>query len=104
MRPVRLHPSAAVEAEEAAAWYSDERPGLGSQFGAALEEAVSVLMQDTIPATRYPYVPGNLNARSVRLKKFPYDLVFVADADSIIVVAVAQHRRRSGYWRGRLAT
>lgn len=71
MRPVRSHPNAAVEAEEAAAWYSAERPGLGYQFGAALEEDVLLLMQGTVPSTRYPHVPENISARRVRLKRFP---------------------------------
>jgi len=104
VRIVRFHSAAATEAEEAAAWYSTERPGLGSQFGAALEDAVSVLMQDTVPSTRYPHVPENLNARCIRLKRFPYDVVFVAHADGFVVVAVAHHRRRPGYWKARLAT
>jgi toxin ParE1/3/4 len=106
VRPVRFHPAAAIEAEEAAAWYSTERPGLGSQFGAAVEEAVTVLMQDTIPATRYPHVPDDLNARRIRLKRFPYDLVFVpdGDGDGVEVVAVAHHRRLPDYWLARLDT
>jgi hypothetical protein len=104
VRPVRFHSAAALEAEQAAAWYSAERPGFGSQFGAALEEAVSVLMQDTIPATRYPYVPEDLDALRIGLKRFPYDVVFVAGAHEILVVAIAHHRRRPGYWHGRLAT
>lgn len=104
MRIVRFHPAAATEAEEAAAWYSTERPGLGSRFGAALEDAVAVLMQDTAPSMRYPHVPEHLNARRIRLKRFPYDVVFVDHANGFAVVAVAHHRRRPGYWQARLAT
>jgi hypothetical protein len=61
-------------------------------------------MQGTVPATRYPHVPANLDALRIRMKRFPYDVVFVAGAHEIIVVAVAHHRRRPGYWHGRLPT
>jgi hypothetical protein len=32
MRRVRIHEAAAEEAAEAAAWYENERPGLGTDF------------------------------------------------------------------------
>ena len=104
MSRVRFHPGAAVEAEEAAAWYSAERPGLGSRFGSALEEAIAVLEQKPVPSTRYPHVPESFDARRLKLKRFPFDLVFVLHGDDVLIVAIAHHRRRPGYWRARLAT
>jgi hypothetical protein len=32
MRRVRIHAAAAEEAVEAAAWYEQQRPGLGAEF------------------------------------------------------------------------
>lgn len=104
MRPVRFHPSAVTEAEEAAIWYSSEREGLGSRFGASLEWAVEQLQQDPVVATRYPHVPSDMNVRRIRLPRFPYDVVFSEHAGEFVVLAVAHHRRRPGYWRSRLAT
>lgn len=40
--------------------------------------------------------------RWVRLKRFPYLIYYrVADAETVVVLAVAHKRRRSGYWLGR---
>jgi hypothetical protein len=35
------------------------------------------------------------------LAKFSFDLVYIVEADSIVVLALAHHRRRPGYWRAR---
>ena len=40
--------------------------------------------------------------RTFRLRTFRYNVVYVIDGDEIVIVAVAHHRRRPGYWRGRL--
>jgi hypothetical protein len=36
------------------------------------------------------------------LKRFPYDIVVRELSEEILVVAVAHHSRRPGYWRDRL--
>jgi plasmid stabilization system protein ParE len=41
------------------------------------------------------------NARRLPLHGYPFDLVYRASADSIIVIALAHQRRRPGYWMGR---
>ncbi|MEP7213207.1 MAG: type II toxin-antitoxin system RelE/ParE family toxin [Acidobacteriota bacterium] len=39
--------------------------------------------------------------RSSRLSRFPFSLIYYIEPDSIVVVAVAHHSRRPGYWRER---
>ena len=41
MRTIRVLEAAAEEAAEAAAWYEQERPGLGSKFQAAVDAVIS---------------------------------------------------------------
>lgn len=43
MRLVRLVDEAAIEAVEAAAWYEQQRSGLGTEFERALEAALDLL-------------------------------------------------------------
>jgi mRNA-degrading endonuclease RelE of RelBE toxin-antitoxin system len=38
-----------------------------------------------------------------RLHTFSYNLVYVVESDEIVILAVAHHKRRPGYWRGRLS-
>ena len=72
---VRLDPRAAVEVEEAAEWYEHQRAGLG---------------RDLV-----------LDVRRVRVRRFPYQVVYVTLDDDIVVIAVAHDRRRPGYWASR---
>jgi len=37
IRTLRIHAAAAEEAAEAAAWYENERPGLGGEFAHAVD-------------------------------------------------------------------
>ena len=41
------------------------------------------------------------NARRLPLHGYPFDLVYRAKQDSILVIALAHHSRRPGYWVGR---
>jgi plasmid stabilization system protein ParE len=53
---------------------------------------------------RYPKIGAPLT-RQVRMRVltgFKYSILYVDTPDEIIVVAVAPHRRRPGYWRKRL--
>jgi plasmid stabilization system protein ParE len=97
MKPVLLHDEARVELDEAAGWYERQRPGLGGEFRAAVEDAVARIQQNSqlgsrFAATRFRY-------RTVR--RFPYIVFYVEGKSVIRVMAIAHGSRRPGYWRGR---
>lgn len=102
MRQVRFHPAAAEEAEEAAAWYESEMPGLGEGFVKELTAAIALLRKNPVPSVPIPHPSKRLGARRLLLGRFPYDVVFVERGDSTVIVAVAHQRRRPGYWKARL--
>lgn len=102
MRVVRILEVAALEAGEAAAWYEHERSGLGADFERALDAALDLLQEDIVPATPVPGRAGSLGVCRMVLKRFPYDVVFVERGNQFVVMAVAHHSRRPGFWRGRL--
>jgi plasmid stabilization system protein ParE len=94
---VRLHPAAEEERLDAALWLEHERSGTGERFLAAYESARDWLLQ-------YRQI-GPRVARRVRAKQlsgFPFAIVYVVEEDEIVVVAIAHHARRRGYWRERL--
>jgi hypothetical protein len=35
------------------------------------------------------------------LQRIPYSLFFKVDTDEVVILSVAHHRRRPGYWIGR---
>jgi toxin ParE1/3/4 len=104
MRRMRLLEEATQEATEAAAWYEHERTGLGRDFAQAIEAALDLLQDDIVPLAAMPGAAGTRGTKRLILKRFPYDIVVQERPGEIIVVAVAHHSRRPGYWRNRLRT
>ncbi len=97
MKSAVFHEQARVELEEAAAWYERQRPGLGSEFRSAVEDAVSRIQAN--PRNGPYYLAGTIRYYLVR--RFPY-VIFYAEGESVLrVLAVAHGRRKPGYWRNR---
>ena len=104
MRLVRIHAAAAEEAAEAAAWYEQERPGLGVEFEHAVYAALDWLEQEIVPLTSVPGAAGARGVKRLMLRRFPYAVIVRERGAEIVVIAVAHHARRPGYWRDRLRT
>jgi plasmid stabilization system protein ParE len=94
---IEFYPLARVEAKEAAAWYDHRSLRASVAFERALSEAID-------QAANYPgRWPRCLHGtRYVRLRRFPYVLVYLQREDVQFVVAVAHLHRRPGYWKKRL--
>jgi plasmid stabilization system protein ParE len=102
VRRVTILDVAAEEAIEAAAWYERERSGLGVEFSDAIDTAIDLLEDEIVPLASMPGAAGARGARRLVLRRFPYDVVVLDLREEIVVVAVAHHSRRPGYWRDRL--
>jgi hypothetical protein len=102
MPRVRLLEQAAREAVEAAAWYEQERAGLGQDFAAALEAILELIEEGVIPLAPLPGAAGASGARRIMLRRFPYDVIVHEALGETLIVAVAHQSRRPGYWVGRL--
>ena len=89
-----FHGDAARELEEATAFYESRVVGLRKSL--VVERTVSLIK-------RYPNAGAAVsrNVRRVRLDRFPYSIVYRRGADTLIVIALAHHRRRPAYWHGR---
>ena len=101
MRTIRVLEAAAEEAAEAAAWYEQERPGLGAKFQEAVDASLDLLEQEMVPLTVVPGAAGERGAKRLMLKRFPFAIVVREHTSEIVVIAVAHHSRRPGYWRSR---
>jgi hypothetical protein len=97
MTPWRFEPAALLELESAALHYDSQRSGLGREFTAAVRSALAAICID--PSAN-PTAGNSVRRRRVLL--FPYDVIFGIDVDGVVVVAVAHHHRRPGYWRRRV--
>lgn len=95
-RPIRFDPAAQRELNEAAEFYDAEDAGLGDAFLDAIERAFKQIQ--AFPESS-PISLGSL--RTKVLSAFPFSVIYWVTDDAIVVLAVAHHRRRPGYWRGR---
>jgi plasmid stabilization system protein ParE len=95
--PVDFHPLADADALAARWFYARGGALLVARFLAALDAAVADIGAN--PGAGSPQLHGT---RVWRLSRFPFHLVYVEDPAGVLVVAVAHHRRRPGYWRRRL--
>lgn len=94
---VRVLEVAQQELDEAVSYYNAQVPGLGDAF---LLEAVAAI--DRIRRFPKGWHPLSENVRRCRLRRFPYGLIYHADENGILIVAVAHLHRRPDYWRDRL--
>jgi toxin ParE2 len=88
---------AEAEVDEAAAYFDEQRPGLGDRFEQDLLAAVNFVIEHPLSGMSL-----TKHVRKQRLRTFSYNLIYVIDELEIVIVAVAHHRRRPGYWYSRL--
>jgi len=91
-----IHEAAEAEINEAADFYDIRSPGLGNEFIDEIQRAIGRISQFPEAA---PLVRGRVRKRPIA--KFPYSLIYSVRPDEIRVLAVAHHKRRPFYWRGR---
>jgi plasmid stabilization system protein ParE len=99
---VRVDPRAADELDEAAEWYDRQRAGLGRELVLEVRAAVRSLAQNSTAGSPVEAVDPALGVRRVRVRRFPYQVVYVMQDHDIVVIAVAHHRRRPSYWATRV--
>ena len=99
---VRFESEAARELDEAALRYEGERAGLGLEFLAAVDRAVSMIQRWPEAAPRATDLPDDIVVRRAPVRAFPYRLVYLRTATALRVLAVAHDAREPGYWTGRI--
>ena len=96
MKRYRFLDDAEMEFQEQIRYFDEQVAGLGDKFIADLESTVASIRE--FPGSGAPLSP-NLRKRVLRV--FRHSVFYVDAQDEIIIVAVAPHMRRPGYWRER---
>lgn len=99
MRAVRFLATARRELLAEVLHYNELEPGLGIKFARAFERALAIAVQFPLAGSL-----GPAQTRKVLLKGFPFSVYFLEETDAIVVVAVAHHARRPGYWIDRVTS
>ena len=93
LRAIRFTPRAREEVRLAIDWYDVHAPGVGPAFLLALE---AVVAQAARYPESYPSVRGEV--RRGLLRRFPYGVLYVVEAEAIVVLAVVHARRDPDIW------
>ncbi|NKC12734.1 MAG: type II toxin-antitoxin system RelE/ParE family toxin [Gammaproteobacteria bacterium] len=91
-----FHPAADAELAAAKEWYAERSEAASRAFTEEVARAVESIMEGP---ERWRVTA--VDARRYVLPMFPFSIVYRTIADGIVVLAVAHHRRRPGYWQGR---
>lgn len=97
LRPIRFHGAARTELSQAVDHYDEQVSGLGDAFAAEVEHSIRQIA--TYPNIGTPHLLGT---RRVLLEGFPFSIIYEAQEQQIVIVAIAHQRRMPGYWLRRL--
>lgn len=97
MRRLQIRPQAVREAREAFRWYEQERTTLGAEFMAAIQELLEAArrLPDASPAV-------GAHTRRALLRRFPYLVLYVVEADVVVVTAIMHTHRDPRRWSDRV--
>lgn len=97
MKPYRYLEEADQEFQEHIGYFDNISRTVARKFVDEVEAVVTMIRQHPqigVPLTR--------RVRTRIVTGFKYSVLYVDTTDEIVIVAVAPHRRRPGYWRKRL--
>ena len=97
MKSVKYHPLAESELVGSAAFYERRREFLGDGFLELVDETLTKIRSNPEMGK-----PGRFQTRSLKVRRFPFRIIFLIQPERIWVVAVAHLSRRPDYWINRL--
>ena len=89
--------AAKVEFEKAAAWYDEQRRGLGEEFILEIEQAIASAAAEPL---RYQLLFGDI--RRAVARRFPYSVYFRVRSNKLVVLSVFHGRRDPTIWQRRV--
>jgi plasmid stabilization system protein ParE len=92
-----IRPEAEWDLEDAFAWYELQDPGLGSEFVRAIDNCMSTIGRNPL-AYRLIYQ----QARRALVRRFPYNVLYIVEEDTIFVIACFHSKRNPNDWQERL--
>jgi plasmid stabilization system protein ParE len=84
-------------AEEEMIFYEAASVGLGEDFLDDIQHAIDTAREH--PELGVEVAPG---LRRILVRRFPFTVIYAAEPERVLVVAIAHQRRRPQYWKGRM--
>lgn len=99
---ITLHPAAESELYEAAAWYDDQRPGLGDDLLVEVTRWLDAIAEEPRIWPEWPEAPIlSPPIRRALTDRFPYAIAYQVYTDHVSILAFAHTSRKPFYWVGR---
>jgi plasmid stabilization system protein ParE len=96
--PIRYHEAAEDELLNEIGYLELRANGLGRRFFEEIRRSEKLISQ--FPESAEEIRPG---IRKRILRKFRYSLIYSIEEEGVLILAVAHHSRRPGYWLGRIS-
>ncbi len=96
---VILTPEARADIADAVGWYRERSIQAAEEFLLAVSVAFARIEAQP---TAQVVVDAETGARRALLRKFPHRVLYLIDAEKLVVFAVMHHRRDEPAWRERL--
>lgn len=97
MRVFRFLPQARRELLDEISYYGTVQEGLGARFEQAVAETVR-----RAAANPEHGASRSVGTRRLLVKGFPFGVIYRASDREVLIVAIADSRRKPGYWQGRI--
>ncbi len=81
---------------EAIEFYNSKVHNLGNDFLLELEKKVKIIQDNPFI---WPVIEEDV--RRCLLQRFPFGIMYTNDSDQISIIAIANLKRKAGYWRER---
>lgn len=94
-----MHPGASKDLDEALGWYAGQNVDQVILLEDRVYAAVKRACQMPQACAPYRRIAG---VRQAFVNDFPYTVFFTEEPNRILILAIAHHRRKPGYWRNRL--
>lgn len=95
-RRVVFRQRAIAEINEAAAWYEDQRKGLGREFADAVSSSIELIKKNPLQYQRV-----FKDRRRAVVARFRFNLIYFVSEDGIVIVACLHGHRDPRRWMGR---
>ena len=97
--PVYIRSDALADIESAAAWYEDEKPGLGVEYVRVMRRAIASL---AVGAYQHHIRHRRFHVHWLCTRRFPYRIVYRVDVERVTVLAVIHAARHEREWHRRV--
>jgi len=99
MLKIKAHPEVYEELENSRTWYDEKATKLGVDFLKEVDNAIERIRESP---EAWSWYEKKIGVRKFLVHRFPYAVIYRYNENMIYILAVANLRRKPGYWKHRI--